>query len=257
MRKTLLLCALPAALWLIDARSAAPTNDHEADQATIRAIIAADDAGKPDARIAPNLDWENAFGVRYTEAAGREKLLHYVSTNLQAHATSEVLETKIAFLDPATAVADEYWHVAGQIDQATNKPGADRWGRTTFIFRKTNSAWSLVTERIADLRLPYYRHYTSLPKPAPVPRATLASYTGPYLNSAGKLDTTVTLEGDHLRLLADGDPGIGIPTSPTDFVVFSHNDLERYYTVHFAAAGTRLEWSLDRGRLHGVATKVK
>jgi hypothetical protein len=248
------------ALWALAALMAGPARaapTRAGDEAAIRAIITADDEGRRDQGYAPNMDWENAFGVRYTDAAHRERLLQYVHSTLQAQATSEVLETRIAFLDPAMAVADEYWHVAGQIDQATGKPGADRWGRTTFVFRKESSAWLLVVERIADLRIPYYKHYTALPKPVPVQPPVLASYAGDYVTSTGKPDSRIAVEGDHLLVDTGGSKGIGIATSAQDFVVFTPGDLERHYDLHFEPGGTKLAWSADRGHVSGTAIKAQ
>ena len=258
--RTILSLGLIAAFTLAFAHAAPrPSTTDEvataADEAAIRAIIAAERDGHPDPHIARNMDWENAFGVRFTDAANRARLLHYVATKLQAHATAETLETRIAVLDPAMAVADEYWHVAGQIDQATGKPGADRWGRTSFILRKQNGDWSLVAERIADLRIPYYRHFTTLPQPVPVPSTILASYAGRYVTDTGKADSRVTVEGDHLLVQADGAQGIGIATSQNDFLVFMPGNLERYYTLHFAPGGTALTWSARGGKKSGQAVK--
>jgi hypothetical protein len=255
MRKHLPLCLLPA-FFLVQAHAATPAANTASDEAAIRAIIAADDAGRPDPHVAPQMDWENAFGVRYTDAAGRDRLLHYVATKLQAHATSEVLETRIAVLDPAMAVADEYWHVVGQIVQETNKPGADRWGRTTYILRKQPAGWSLVAERIADLRAPYYHHYSALPQSVAVPPAILASYAGTYLTSDGKIDSHVSVAGDHLLVQVNDTTEIGIATSANDFLVFAQNDLERYYNLHFENGGTKLVWSADHGRRGGTAVKA-
>jgi ketosteroid isomerase-like protein len=255
MKRVVALWTL-SALMIGHAAAATAAPAATSDEAAIRAIIAADDDGRPDAHFAARLDWENAFGVRYTDAANRERLLHYVATKLQAHAKSEVLETRITFPDPAFAVADEYWHVVGQIDQATGKPGADRWGRTTYVLRKESGNWSLVVERIADLRIPYYKHYSALPKPVTVPPAILASYAGNYVTSTGKADSRITVEGDHLLVDAGGSKGIGIATSAQDFVVFTPGDLERYYDLHFEPGGTKLAWSADRGQRSGTAVKA-
>ena len=117
------------------------------DEAAIRAIVADASAGRPSSHVASNLDWENAFGIRYTDLAKRDAFYGAVVLPLQKDDTDTTLEVKVRFLDGGTAIADEYWHIVGQLDVATHKPGPDRWGRTTYIFSKHSGSWTEVLRR--------------------------------------------------------------------------------------------------------------
>ena len=148
------------------------------------------------------------------------------------------LEVKIRYLDSHTAVADEYWHIIGQLDVATHKPGPDRWGRTTYVMVKQGGHWMEVLERVADLREAYYKHYDLLPKAVPVPAAILASYAGSYVFVDDKSTRSVTVEGDHLVVASAKRSRIAIPTSPTDFLLFDPGDLAEYAKLHFNQPAT-------------------
>ncbi len=210
-----------------------PTGTKE-DEAAIRAIVAASSAGAPDPRMASNLDWENAFGLRYFDLKKRDHFYHDVVSPLQKDAANTTLEVKVKFIEANVAVADEYWHVVGQIDQETNKPGADRWGRTTYILKKQDGVWMEVMERVADLRLPYYKHYDALPAAFPVPQETLASYAGTYEAVRGRNLAVVTVSGDHLLVTLRGRKRTGIPVSATEFLLFDPDDLSEYLKLQFA-----------------------
>jgi len=156
-----------------------------ADQQAIRAIVASQSADQEDPHVAPDLDWENAFGGRYTNLKKRND---WFNANIKPQfkdAQNTTPEVKVRFLDPDVAVADEYWRVVGQIYAGETKPSAARWGRTTYIFKKEAGAWTEVMERVADLRAPYFKHYDTLPSAVPLPAATLASYAGKYVTNAG------------------------------------------------------------------------
>ena len=186
------------------------------DEAAIRKTISADDFS---AQTAANLDWENAVGGRYNDL---QKLKAFVGTGLkriQGSAAYTRLETKIRFIDPSVAVADEYWCLVGQIDPGTGKPIHDRWGRTTYVLKKSNGIWTLVLERIADLVSPWYQHFTSLPSPAPIAAATLARYTGTYEAKSG-LAYEISVAGDRLTVKAPGVVGVAIPQSESEFYYF-------------------------------------
>lgn len=212
------------------------------DIAAITAIIHDASADKPNPHVSAQLDWENAFGVRYYDTAKRDAFYHEVVTPLQKDDTDSTLEIKVKFLKPDVAVADEYWHVVGQIDQATNKPGPDRWGRTTYIFTKANGPdgkpqWTEVMERVADLRSPWYKHYDEgLPKSVAVPPETLASYAGVYMLNVNKQMRTFKVEGDHLLYVTPSTTRVAIPTSAADFLLFDPRDTSYYTRVHFEKA---------------------
>jgi hypothetical protein len=204
-----------------------------ADEAAIRAIFTSDDQSAASHRAA-DLDWENAFGIRYTDSRKREAFYSGNVTPLQATSTEQSLEVKVHFIGPTLAVADVYKHRVGQLDVATHKPGPDRWIRVTAVLEKRDLVWTEVLERIADLRLPYYVHYDSLPAAVPVPPRTLAGYAGVYHDSAGKPFATVSAVGDHLVLKTARRAYIVTPTSARTFLSFDPDDLAEYDKVTFA-----------------------
>ena len=129
------------------------------------------------------------------------------------------LETKIRFVAPTVAVVDVYSHLVGQKDSFTGQPGADRWIRNTYVVTKSNQQWTVVLQRIADLRSPWYPHGNAFPPAAPVSPAVLESYQGTY---AARPDAVfeVLPEGDHLGVKSNGVAGVAIPRSDTEFLYF-------------------------------------
>jgi hypothetical protein len=205
-----------------------------ADEQVIRAIVATQSGDQEDPRVAADLDWENAFGVRYSNLRKRND---WFNANIKPQfkdAKNSTLEVKVRFLEPTVAVADEYWHVAGQVYAGETKPGADRWGRTTYIFKKEAGSWIEVMERVADLRSAYFKHYDQLPAAIPVPASTLASYAGKYVTSAGAQIADVSVSGDHLEIASRGSKYVAIPTSSTEFLSFHPDDLASYYQIAFS-----------------------
>jgi hypothetical protein len=205
------------------------------DLDAIRAILASSAIDEPTLHVAPDLDWENAFGIRYTDLAKRNLFYKKYVTPNQKDAPFEKLEIKIKFVAADTAVADEYWHLPGPIDQKTMKPGPDRWGRTTYVFTKKDGMWSEVLERVADLRLPYFKHYESMPEPVAVAPEILASYAGTYDSDPHKTHAEIKLNGSRLDVATQGfEPSVGIATSPTEFILINPNDLAEYYKGIFS-----------------------
>ena len=227
----LLFCAGGLMAQITGSSFAAGTKE---DEAAIRAIVIASSAGIPDPHLAADLDWENAFGIRYVDLKKRDAFYKDVVSPLQKDAADTTLEVKVKFVAPDVAVADEYWHVVGQLNQETNKPAPDRWGRTTYILKKQDGAWTEVMERIADLRLPYYKHYDALPKAFAVPSETLASYAGTYEAVRGRNLAAVSVSGDHLQVSLRGRQRTAIPVSETEFLLFDPEDLAQYLTMRFA-----------------------
>jgi hypothetical protein len=204
------------------------------DEQAIRAIVATQAADQEDPHVAPDLDWENAFGIRYTNLKKRND---WFNANIKPQfkdATSSTVEVKIKFLDSSVAVADDYWHVAGQVYAGDTKPGADRWGRTTYIFKKESGAWIEVMERVADLRSAYFKHYDALPTAVPVPTATLATYTGKYVTGGGAQIAEIAVSGNHLTITSHRGKFVAIPTSATEFLSFNPDDLASYYQIAFS-----------------------
>ncbi len=208
-----------------------------ADAATIRQIVAHLEADQPDPHVSPTLDWENAFGIRYHNLKLRDAFYGAVVKPQFQSATTGTLETNVQFVTPDVAVADTYWHVAGQVYAGQTKAGPDRWGRTTYIFKKEKGNWVEVIERVADLRLPYYRHIAQMPKAAPVSPAILQSYVGRYTTPPGAnnpITVDVAVQGDHLTLTSKKSTLIAVPTSATDFLVFfKPDDTAEYYKATF------------------------
>lgn len=252
------LCAL---IFAVQLPAQTPSNSFVAgspsDEAVIREIVKAEGADKPDPRIAADLDWENAFGVRYTDLKKMKEFYGEVVTPLQKNDTDATLEVKVKFLTPEIAVADEYWHIAGQLDYKTNKPGPDRWGRTTYIFKKEKGTWTELMERVADLRAPYYKHYDSLPVAAPVPATTLASYAGTFERSPGNKSLEITVSGDHLSVVSKRGNMVAIPTSPTEFLVFDPNDLAEYMRYTFTDNGSKVTVAWPEGDVVAELTRAK
>jgi hypothetical protein len=219
------------------------------DEAAVRQIVANLEADQPDPHVSPTLDWENAFGIRYDDLKKRDAFYVAVVKPQFKTATDSTLETKVSFVTPDVAVADTYWHVVGQIYRGETKPGPDRWGRTTYIFRKKNGAWVEVIERVADLRLPYYKHITEVPKSAPVPAETLQSYAGRYASPPGATDpatSDVAVQGDHLTITTRRGVLLAIPTSQTEFLVFfSPDDTAEYYKAKFDTRNGAVSYALS------------
>ena len=78
------------------------------------AIVNDLEAERPDPHVAADLDWENAFGIRYTDLKKRDAFYGSVVKPQFAQADSSTLEIKIKYIEPGdVAIADSYWHVAG------------------------------------------------------------------------------------------------------------------------------------------------
>jgi hypothetical protein len=183
------------------------------DETAIRAIIQSADADQTDPHMAADLDWENAFGIRYFDLKKRDAFYgEIVKPQMKNVTDSSTLEVKIKFIEPTVAVADEYWHLAGQVYAGETKPGPDRWGRTTYVFKKEDGVWTEVLERVADLRIPYFKHYDAIPAPVTVSPEILATYAGSYQKSSGEKVVEVTVKGDRLSIVRKGKTYVGIPT---------------------------------------------
>ena len=233
-------------LWL---RSPLRPPPWRLDEAAVRRIVANLEADQPDPHVSPALDWENAFGVRYADLKKRDAFYGAVVKPQFKSATDNTLETKVRFVTPDVAVADTYWRVVGQVYAGQTKAGPDRWGRTTYILKKQNGAWVEVIERVADLRLPYYKHIAEVPKAAPVPRAILESYAGRYTSPAGEANPTtvdVAVKGGHLTMTTSRGVSVAIPTSSTDFLVFySADDTAEYYKASFSTRDGVVSYALS------------
>jgi hypothetical protein len=202
------------------------------DEAAIRAIVASGQETVAGHRAA-DLDWENAFGVRYGDLAKREAFYGAVVAPLQTSATDTILETRVRFLTPTVAIVDTYKHLVGQLDIATHVRGPDRWIRATDILKKDDGAWTIVAKRIADLRYPWYRHYDAIPAAAALPPGSLSAYAGAFVRPDGGALGVVSVAGDHLVLKTERKSWVVVPTSTADFLAFDPNDLAEYQKIHF------------------------
>lgn len=200
------------------------------DEREIRAAILSDAVGNAHPQIASDLDWENAFGVRYNDLQRRDAFYRNIIERLTRKAEDDSREIKIKLVSPDVAVADEYWRLTGELDQSTGEAGPERWGRTTYVLKRTDGQWTVVIERIADLRKPYYTHFKKYPEAYPVPKKKLDSYAGKFEVAPG-VRYDVQVSGDHLEVTTGPGPGrfLAIPRSESDFVLFlDPNDLENY-----------------------------
>jgi hypothetical protein len=210
--------------------------------------------------VSPALDWENAFGIRYSDLKKRDAFFGAVVAPLQKNSTASTLEVKIRFVTRDVAVADQYWHVVGQLDLATHRPGPDRWGRTTYVFTHGGQGWTEVLERVADLRYGYYRHYDALPKAAAVGAAVLARYAGTYAFSDNGAQRVIAVAGDHLTVTGGTKRRVAVPVSATEFLLFDPNDLAEYSRLRFAAdatGGLRATVSDEVGDVVGTMARIK
>lgn len=227
------------ASWQRSTSSEASASPQSADETEIRAFIQRGDAETPFVREAPDLDWENAFGIRYNNLAKRDAFYREAVAPLQVGDTGGTLEVRIRFIGASLAVADEYWHEVGQRDVDTLKRGPDRWGRTTCIFEKADGMWTDIIERVADLRLAYYRHYDELPASAPLSDEALAKLEGTFRFHRSIL--TLSRAGDRFavtkRLIAnpaERSTQVGIPTSASTVLIFDPSDIAEYSIVEFS-----------------------
>jgi hypothetical protein len=216
------------------------TTDPELTGADLQAMCSViNDEASPQAtaRVSPALDWENAFGIRYTDLKKRDAFYAQIVKPLQTSDTDTTLEIKIRALAPGVAVADEYWHIVGQLDTTTRKPGPDRWGRTTYVFVKDGGTWTNVLERVADLRSPYYQHFDVLPAPFAVSPQLLDQWAGRYALPGGKGLISLSRTGATFDVERRGEHFTGIPVSNTEVLMFEPDDLAEYYRITFGASG--------------------
>jgi ketosteroid isomerase-like protein len=98
-----------------------------------------------------DVDWENAFGRRFDDLKALNQFKREILAPTLKSAEKTTLSLRVKVLSTDIAIADRYWRVTGQTDDA-GKRLADRHGRTTYVLRKVEGKWVIVVERIADLR---------------------------------------------------------------------------------------------------------
>jgi len=232
-------CLSGCTTWNGRTSSEASESTQSADATEIRGFIRNGEAETPFVREAPDLDWENAFGIRYNNLAKRDAFYRAAVAPLQLGDTGGTLEVRVRFIGASLAVADEYWHEVGQRDVDTLKRGPDRWGRTTYIFEKADGRWTEIIERVADLRLAYYRHFDELPVPAPLSDEALEKLEGNFRFQRSIL--TLSRAGDRFavtkRLIAnpaERSTLVGIPTSASTVLIFDPTDTAEYSVLEFS-----------------------
>lgn len=119
------------------------------DEAAIRAIVSSWDRMESNFR---DVDWENAFGVRLKGYAAVDEFITKRVRPTQRTANMKIGEIRVNFVTASIAVADRYWELIGQTDGENGPKLPDRKGRTTYVLERKNGVWTVVIERIADLR---------------------------------------------------------------------------------------------------------
>jgi hypothetical protein len=254
------ISAVLAALAALPARaqtsppSIAHAPSHAADEAAIRAFIDGGEVETAAVRIAPDFDWDNAFGVRYHDLTKLNAFRRGTVAPLQTSSHRTFLELRVQFVGNDVAVADEYSQRIGQLDVDTKQRGPDRWERTTFIFQRVNGTWMETIKRIADLRAAYYHHYATLPTPARLSSSELAAFAGAYQFGS----RTLNLRRDTDRFIVTTNsqslpgPLVGIPISVSTLLIFDPNDLAEYRILERTGASATLSLSGDVTPQEGV-----
>ena len=141
--------AVGATIALAASAAFAQERPSPAEQEAIEAIVSP--WLRPAERFT-NVDWENAFGGRRHGIAEVEAFLTARVRPTMAAITVNVREIRVTMVTPDVAVADKYLTLSGQTDGPGGQVLPDRNVRDTYVVRRTNGAWDVVVERIADLR---------------------------------------------------------------------------------------------------------
>jgi hypothetical protein len=102
---------------------------------------------------APDVIWQNPFGVRFHKEADLKRFLTGLFKRpgyLAGKTTSQPVFTDITLLGPSSATAWEEDVSQGQIDDATGKPIGVRHSHVLYVLQKRNGAWLIVDEMIMD-----------------------------------------------------------------------------------------------------------
>ena len=144
-----LILAASMAVFTPTTTSAPPSTTLASDEAAIRHIV---DGWQRSPEHFKDVDWENAFGTRKKGIVELEQFLEERVRPTMATAERTVLAINVAFVTPDVATADKYWRVVGQTDGVGGPALPERNGRTTYVLHKQRGRWSVLVERIADLR---------------------------------------------------------------------------------------------------------
>jgi ketosteroid isomerase-like protein len=102
---------------------------------------------------APDVIWQNPFGVRFHSEAELERFLTRLFKRpgyLAGHTTSKPAFTDVTLLDATSATAWEEDVSEGQIDDSTGKPIGVRKSHVLYVLQKRHGAWLIVDEMIMD-----------------------------------------------------------------------------------------------------------
>ena len=178
LHKQLLIAVLVVA-GCSESRNIAFTAGSEADEEAIRSII--DNAER--LSYADDVDWENAFGGRFTDRQSVENFLTEMVDPTMSSAEGGQRVT-VRFLSDDLAIADSYWWLVGQ-----SGPISERNGRVTYVLSRSGSEWRINVVRVADLQhepMPKRPVDADNPWPlVPLSPSELSSYEGHYEEAAG------------------------------------------------------------------------
>ncbi len=105
---------------------------------------------------APDVIWQNPFGVRLHSEAALERFLTGLFKRpgyLAGTSTSTPVFKDVTLLDATSATAWEEDVSQGQIDDSTGKPIGVRKSHVLYVLQKRNGAWLIVDEMIMDEHL--------------------------------------------------------------------------------------------------------
>jgi ketosteroid isomerase-like protein len=102
---------------------------------------------------APDVIWQNPFGVRFQSEAALERFLTGLFKRpgyLAGQETSKPVFADVTLLGPTSATAWEEDVSQGQIDDATGKPIGVRKSHVLYVLQKREGGWLIVDEMIMD-----------------------------------------------------------------------------------------------------------
>jgi len=139
---------------------AAPRAARADDIADVRAAVEMEgklfdthDAALASQVFAPDVIWQNPFGVRFHSEAQLERFLTGLFKRpgyLAGETTSRPVFTDVTLLDATSATAWEEDVSQGQVDDATGKPIGVRKSHVLYVLQKRDGRWSIVDEMIMD-----------------------------------------------------------------------------------------------------------
>jgi len=142
--------------WSLCGASAARADDLSDIRATIERegrLFDTHDASLASRDYAPDVIWQNPFGVRFHNEASLEHFLNGLFKRpgyLAGNSTSTPVFTDVTLLSATSATAWEEDASQGQIDDSTGKPIGVRKSHVLYVLQKRKGAWLIVDEMIMD-----------------------------------------------------------------------------------------------------------